>query len=84
VIRAVAVGVCTLLLVVLLPEAAHACPVCFDASDENRRAFLVTTAFLSLLPLGMVMGAGLWIRKRSREIDGDDARDDPDPNRPEP
>jgi hypothetical protein len=82
--RAVAVGVCTLLLVVLLPVAAHACPVCFDASDENRRAFLATTAFLSLLPLGMVMGAGLWMRKRSREIDGDDARNDPDPNRPEP
>jgi len=82
--RAGAVGVCTLLLVAFLPEAGHACPVCFDASDENRRAFLATTAFLSLLPLGMVMGAGLWIRKRSREIDGDDARDDPDPNRPEP
>lgn len=83
-IRAVAVTVCTLLFLVLLPQAAHACPVCFDASDENRRAFLATTAFLSLLPLGMVMGAGLWIRKRSREIEGDDARDDPDPNRPEP
>jgi hypothetical protein len=84
VIRAVAVTVCTLALVALLPEAAHACPVCFDANDENRRAFLVTTAFLSLLPLGMVMGLGLWIRKRSREIDGDEVRHDPDPNRPEP
>jgi len=53
----------------LLPDVVHACPVCFDARDENRQAFLATTAFLSLLPLGMVAGAGLWMRKRSREID---------------
>ena len=58
-----------LLALVLLPEVAYACPVCFDARDENRQAFLVTTAFLSLLPLGMVAGAGLWLRKRSRELD---------------
>jgi len=57
------------LLVLVLPELAHACPVCFDARDENRQAFLVTTAFLSLLPLGMVAGAGLWLHKRSREVD---------------
>lgn len=56
-------------LVALLPEAVLACPVCFDSSDENRQAFLVTTAFLSLLPLGMVAGAGLWLRKKSREQD---------------
>lgn len=80
--RATVVAVGALVLVVLLPEAAHACPVCFDSSDENRQAFLVTTAFLSLLPLGMVAGAGLWIRKRAREL-GDDGIED-DPNRPEP
>ena len=56
-------------LVLLLPEVAAACPVCFDSRDENRQAFLATTAFLTLLPLGMVAGAGLWLRKRSREID---------------
>ena len=53
-----------LLLLVALPDLAHACPVCFDARDENRQAFLATTAFLSLLPLGMVAGAGLWLRHR--------------------
>lgn len=64
----------------LFPEAAAACPVCFDSRDENRIAFIATTAFLSLMPLGMVAGAGLWIRKKSRE-----RGDDPvDPNRPEP
>jgi hypothetical protein len=59
-----------LVLVAVLPDVALACPVCFDARDENRQAFLATTAFLSLLPLGMVAGAGLWLRKRAREADG--------------
>ena len=52
----------------LVPEAAHACPVCFDASDENRQAFLATTVFLSLLPLGMVGGVGLWMRRRVKQL----------------
>lgn len=56
-------------LLALFPDVALACPVCFDSSDENRQAFIATTAFLSLLPLGMVGGAGLYIRKRSRELD---------------
>lgn len=63
----------------LLPDVAHACPVCFDSSDENRQAFLVTTAFLTLLPLGMVTGAGLWLRKRARDV----AREEDGADRPE-
>lgn len=56
-------------LLAALPEAAHACPVCFDAKEGTRMAFLATTAVLSFLPLGMVAGAGLWLRKRARELD---------------
>lgn len=78
--RLAVTGALALAALAVLPEAAWACPVCFDSSDENRMAFLATTAFLSLLPLGMVAGAGLWIRKKSKE-----RGDDPvDPNRPEP
>ena len=58
-----------LLLLLVLPDALHACPVCFDSSAENRRAFLFTAIFMTLLPLGMVAGAGLWVRRRSRRID---------------
>ena len=64
--RAAAV-VLAVVLIAVLPDVAHACPVCFDARDENRRAFLATTAFLSLLPLGMVAGTGLWLRRRAEE-----------------
>lgn len=56
-----------LLALVALPDAAYACAACFDANDENRQAFIATTAFLTLLPLGMVGGAGLWLRRRARE-----------------
>ncbi len=67
--RAATIAGAALLLMAVLPDVALACPVCFDARDENRQAFLATTAFMSLLPLGMVAGAGLYIRKRSRELD---------------
>lgn len=73
--RPAIVFVLSLALVALLPEAVLACPVCFDSSDENRQAFLATTAFLSLLPLGMVAGAGLYLRKRTRELDGTDSEE---------
>jgi|TARA_B110000263_G_scaffold241181_1_gene245155 hypothetical protein len=63
------IPVLALVLLAVLPDAAEACSVCFDAKDENRQAFLATTAFMSLLPLGMVAGAGMWMRKRSKEID---------------
>jgi hypothetical protein len=65
------IAVLALLLVAVLPDVALACPVCFDSSDENRQAFLATTAFLSLLPLGMVAGTGLYIRKRTKDLDED-------------
>ena len=67
--RASVVALLAFGLLAVLPETAWACPVCFDSSDENRRAFIATTAFLSLLPLGMVAGAGMYIRKRTREVD---------------
>lgn len=63
------IPVLALALSAALPELAHACPVCFEASDENRRAFVATTVLLSLLPLGMVTGAGLWLRRRVRRTE---------------
>ncbi|MCE2456044.1 MAG: hypothetical protein J4G12_09585 [Gemmatimonadetes bacterium] len=60
----------------VLPETAFACPVCFDANEENRMAFLATTGLLTLLPLGLVAGVGIWIRKRARALDEPQAPDD--------
>ncbi len=63
-------------LLALMPEVAYACPVCFDPREENRVAFLATTVFLSLVPLGMVGGLGMWLRKRARELKGSPPEDD--------
>ena len=53
--------------VVAMPDLAEACPVCNSAKNEaSRIAFLVTTAFLSLLPLGLVAGVLFWIRSSIR------------------
>ncbi len=51
-----------------IPQAAHACAVCFDANGEVRMAFIITTIFLTFLPLSMVGGVALWMRKRFREM----------------
>lgn len=64
------IPVLALVFLVALPDVAHACPVCFDPREENRVAFLATTVFMSLFPLGMVGGLGLWLRKRARELRG--------------
>jgi len=57
-----------LLLITVTPQLAHACSVCFEANDKNRAAFFATTVFLSLLPLGMIGGMYLWLRRRAHEL----------------
>lgn len=49
---------------------AQACAVCGGNTPERTKvAFIVTTALLTFLPLGMMGGLIYWIRKRVREID---------------
>ena len=80
--RRILSGLALLLALAILPDAAAACPVCFDPREENRMAFLATTVFLSLLPLGMVAGAGLWVRRRVREMDDEEPVDEAGSYRP--
>jgi hypothetical protein len=47
-------------LVWALPGLADACAVCFEASDENREAFTITTVFMTTLPLLMIGGVVSW------------------------
>lgn len=61
---------CVAALLAAAPRAAEACAVCGAGRDEeNRAAFLLTTAFLSLLPLVMVGGFVWWLRRRARELE---------------
>jgi len=52
---------------VLTPQLAEACSVCGAGRDEaNRVAFIVTTAFMSILPLLIIGGLIMWLRARFR------------------
>ena len=68
------VAALALALLAVFPDVAHACPVCFDRDDEARIAFLATTGLLTLVPLGLVAGTGIWLRRRAREIAEEEER----------
>ena len=65
-----------LLVTAAFPEPLYACPVCFDRDDEARIAFLATTGLLTLLPLGLVFGTGVWLRKRARELEEEEREEE--------
>ena len=57
-------------LLAILPSAAAACPVCNAyGEEESRVAFILTTVFLSALPVAMIGVGGwlIWRRIRSGE-----------------
>ena len=52
------------------PQASRACAVCMSGTeDATRLAFILTTALLTFLPLGIVGGLVWWLRRRAREIE---------------
>ncbi len=53
-----------LLPLLLLPEAAEACAVCFSGKEETRATYVGTTVFLSALPIAIVVGLGMMVRRR--------------------
>ena len=57
----------------LTPALALACPVCIGANEANRDAFLLSTVFMSLVPLAMIGGLVGFLVLRARragESDG--------------
>ena len=55
---------CLLLPLLLLPEVAEACAVCFSGKEETRATYVGTTVFLSALPIAIVIGLGMIVRRR--------------------
>ena len=51
-------------LALVLPGIVNACPVCFAAEEEARKAFLGSTAFLTLLPIIMIFSVVFFIRRK--------------------
>jgi hypothetical protein len=54
----------------LVPRLALACSACMASLDErSQEAFVATTVFLSVLPLSMFAGFGVWIWRRHRKLE---------------
>lgn len=51
-------------LLLVTPSLAQACAVCGGGSDRMRIAFLISTAFLSLLPLALIFSGVWWLRRQ--------------------
>jgi hypothetical protein len=49
------------LLVWLFPRISAACSVCYGGDEESRTAFILTTVFLSVLPLAMIGSLVWWL-----------------------
>jgi hypothetical protein len=60
-----------LLATAVAPDVVHACAMCFSGPEESRKAFAVTAAFLTLLPLGMVAGMTTWLRGRAKRAESE-------------
>ena len=57
---------------VAVANTALACPVCFSAKNkENQIAYLVTTGFLTFLPLMFAGGVIFWVRRRAQQASED-------------
>lgn len=66
------------LALALVPGVAEACAVCSAGrEDETRTAFIVSTAGMTLLPLLLVGGIALWLRKRFREVEAEESDREP-------
>ena len=58
-----------LALVALAPLDAGACPLCIAAQDKGVQiAYMTASAFMSVLPLALVGGLILWLRRRARQL----------------
>ena len=53
----------------LCPGAAEACAVCGPGTEESRVAFILTTAFMTALPLALIGGVVYWLRRRLAEME---------------
>jgi cbb3-type cytochrome oxidase subunit 3 len=57
-----------------LPGAALACAMCVSGRDDDvKAAFVIASAFLTLLPLLLIGGGVLWLRRRARRIAAEEA-----------
>ena len=63
--RAPAIGGLAVILLLVAPGPALACPVCgLSGTDDSNGAYIAMTVMLSALPLAMIAGVAAWVRRR--------------------
>ena len=67
---AAALRVSLLLILLLATLPLFACSVCGYAAEESRRAFILTTALLTFVPLIFIGGVLYYLKKRHRQRQG--------------
>ena len=57
-----------LICLLLIPDIARACAVCFSGKEETLEAFYITTVLLTLLPIIMLVLIGIWLVRKYRNV----------------
>jgi len=57
-----------ILCLVLIPNIAKACAVCFSGKEETLEAFYLTTVLLTFLPIVMLALIGVWLYRKYRKV----------------
>lgn len=52
--------------VLAFADAAAACPGCVDPQAQNTRAMLVSTVFMSVVPLIFLFSVAYWVYRRDK------------------
>lgn len=61
----------TFLVAWTLPAIALACPVCGQAQENQRLAYIISTGFMSFLPLLFIAGVIYWLVRKARAADAE-------------
>ena len=64
-----------LLLLIAVPTVVQACPGCIAANEENRNAFLFTTALLTLIPLIIIGFTVRYLQAKAKKQQRSDRAD---------
>lgn len=51
----------------VVADAALACPSCVDPNAQNTQAMLVSTIFMSVVPLAFLISLAVWVYRRDKK-----------------
>ncbi len=58
-------------------RSAVACPFCASGATGTGHSYLIATIFMLVIPLGLIGGFTLWVRRSARPDDASEGTDGP-------